>query len=157
MKIQSSFAVWLKTSGDGRIDTHWYTRNPRTYQTCFHGSPHIFIQVFTCVNGVPVTEKIYPIVLEIQWGQCRRHAYTIHKRAPNIHKRALYLGERALSIHNRAPNIHKRAPNIHKRALHLGERALSVHQRAPNILKRALYLQDMFVSFAKINGCFSKI
>jgi len=30
----------------------------RTYQTYFHGSPQIFIQGFTCVNGVPVTQKI---------------------------------------------------------------------------------------------------
>jgi len=32
---------------------------PRTYQTRFHKSPQIFKQIFTRVNGVPGTQKIY--------------------------------------------------------------------------------------------------
>ena len=32
-----------------------FAGSPRTYQTRFHRSPQIFIQFFTCVNGVPVT------------------------------------------------------------------------------------------------------
>ena len=31
--------------------------SPRTYETRFHGSPQIFKQVFTQVNGVPVTQN----------------------------------------------------------------------------------------------------
>jgi len=34
--------------------------SPRTYQTCFLGNPQKFKQEFTWVNGVPVTQKIYP-------------------------------------------------------------------------------------------------
>ena len=30
--------------------------SPCTYQTRFHEGPQIFIQVFNCVNGVPVTQ-----------------------------------------------------------------------------------------------------
>jgi len=49
-----SDSKWLQLS---KFPTSFH-RSPRAYQTRFHGSPQIFIQVFSRVNGVPVTRKI---------------------------------------------------------------------------------------------------
>ena len=50
--------IVLKTITTVKVSNK-FSREPRTDQTCFHGSPQIFKQVVTLVNGVPVTQKIY--------------------------------------------------------------------------------------------------
>jgi len=48
----------LKWSQLAKISNNFH-RNPRVFQTSFHGSPQNCKQVFTGVHGVPVTHKIY--------------------------------------------------------------------------------------------------
>ena len=49
--------IGLKIITTVKISTNFHG-SLRIYQTHFHGSPQVFIQVFGCVNGVPVTQKI---------------------------------------------------------------------------------------------------
>ena len=69
VNASQSYLMYTRRSTDGgdrtsnnydckKVLTSFHS-SPSTYQTYFHGSLHIFIQVFTCVNGVPVTQKIY--------------------------------------------------------------------------------------------------
>jgi hypothetical protein len=50
--------IWLQIITTAKISNKFPRESP--WITRFQGSPQIFIQGFTCVNRVPVTQKIKP-------------------------------------------------------------------------------------------------
>jgi len=56
--IPQTAEIGLKIITTVKISNKFSRGIPLTYQTRFHGSPRIFIQVSWCVNEVPATQKI---------------------------------------------------------------------------------------------------